>query len=135
MARSSACRNPFELRERPSAQSAGQDAENKALNELQRCGLKLLARNWSCRRGELDLVMLDGDTVVFVEVRFRRHEAWGGALESVDAGKRSRLAAAAEQFLQEHARWRRHPCRFDVVAMSPGENAAAFNWIKNAFDT
>jgi len=79
--------------------------------------------------------MLDGDTVVFVEVRFRRHAAWGGALESVDARKRSRLAAAAEQFLQEHSRWSRHPCRFDVVAMSPGETTAAFNWIKNAFDT
>ena len=135
MARSCACRKPFDLSERPSTRSAGQDAEGKALGELQRSGLKLLARNWSCRRGELDLVMLDGDTVVFVEVRFRRHAAWGGALESVDARKRSRLAAAAEQFLQEHARWNRHPCRFDVVAMSPGETAAAFNWIKNAFDT
>ena len=79
--------------------------------------------------------MLDGDTVVFVEVRFRRHAAWGGALESVDARKRRKLGAAAEQFLQAHSRWRQHPCRFDVIALAPGETAAAFNWIKNAFDT
>jgi putative endonuclease len=118
-----------------STQSAGQEAEDQAFEELQRRGLKLVARNWRCRGGELDLVMLDGDTVVFVEVRFRSHAAWGGALESVDARKRGRLGAAAEQFLQAHPRWREHGCRFDVVAMSPGKGAAAFNWIQNAFDT
>lgn len=115
--------------------AAGQQAESRALQELQRHGLKLITRNWRCRRGELDLVMLDGDTVVFVEVRFRRHAAWGGALESVDARKRSRLAAAAEHFLLEHSRWRRQPCRFDVVALGPGEGSGALDWIKNAFDT
>ncbi len=80
--------------------------------------------------------MLDGDTVVFVEVRYRQHAAWGGALESVDARKRSKLIAAAEHFLQEQARWSKHPCRFDVIAISP-EGAQAMgqlNWLKNAFD-
>ncbi len=52
---------------------SGKDAERQALEHLQHQGLRLLAQNWSCKRGELDLVMLDGDTVVFVEVRYRKN--------------------------------------------------------------
>ncbi len=77
-------------------QSAGQAAEGWALTHLEEHGMRLLARNWRCRLGELDLVMLDGDTVVFVEVRYRRHSAWGGAEGSVDARKRARVSAAAQ---------------------------------------
>lgn len=80
--------------------------------------------------------MLHGDTVVFVEVRYRRHAGWGGALESVDARKRGRLILAAQLFLQQESRWARHPCRFDVVALSPGITAATpqLDWLQNAFD-
>lgn len=82
----------------------GRAAEQAARQHLERNGLRLIEQNWSCRRGELDLVMLDGDTVVFVEVRARRHSAWGGALESIDARKRGKLVIAAELFLQQHSR-------------------------------
>ena len=112
---------------------SGQDAERHALEHLQQQGLRLLAQNWLCKRGELDLVMLDGDTVVFVEVRYRKHAAWGGALESVDARKRQRLILAAELFLQRESRWGRQPCRFDVVAIGPGDTG--LNWLRNAFET
>ena len=115
------------------AQSSGRSAETLALRHLCNSGLRLLARNWSCRSGELDLVMLDGDTVVFVEVRARRHSAWCGALESIDARKRGKLVIAAELFLQQESRWARHPCRFDVVAIST-DGATRLDWIKNAFD-
>ncbi|KAF1056445.1 MAG: hypothetical protein GAK44_00231 [Pseudomonas delhiensis] len=123
---------------RASAQQTGREAEQLARTYLERQQrMRLLHQNWSCRRGELDLVMLDGDTVVFVEVRSRRHQAWGGALESVDARKRQRLIAAAEHFLQREARWSRHPCRFDVIAVQlpAGDTPAQLNWIQNAFDT
>lgn len=123
------------MQRKTAAQTAGSEAESQARAHLERHGLQLITRNWLCRRGELDLVMLDGDTVVFVEVRYRRHAAWGGALESVDARKQGRLAAAAEAFLQQHPRWSRHPCRFDVVALQSGSPAPALEWIKNAFDT
>jgi len=117
-------------------QASGRSAEARALRHLQSQGLRLLAQNWSCRRGELDLVMLDGDTVVFVEVRYRRYDAWGGALESVDARKRARLVSAAEHFLQKESRWSRHPCRFDVIALrADGNLPTDLNWIRNAFDT
>lgn len=80
--------------------------------------------------------MLDGDTVVFVEVRYRRHAAWGGALESVDLRKQQKLIKAAQLFLQKETRWARHPCRFDVVAIGSTEGALSDpHWIQNAFQT
>ncbi|WP_313056108.1 YraN family protein [Pseudomonas lopnurensis] len=117
------------------SQSSGRSAETQALDHLVRQGLRLLERNWSCRSGELDLVMLDGDTVVFVEVRYRRHAAWGGALESVDARKRQKLIRAAQLFLQKESRWASSPCRFDVVAIAATGQPQNLNWIRNAFDS
>lgn len=113
----------------------GSDTERACRRHLQQQGLKLLEANYRCRCGEIDLVMLDHDTVVFVEVRFRRSNAYGGALESVTGAKQEKLRRAAEHFLQ------RHPdasnARFDVVAVSQnGQNSRApysFDWIKNAF--
>lgn len=116
-------------------QTAGREAEAYALRHLQQHGLQLITRNWSCKRGELDLVMLDGDTVVFVEVRYRRHAGWGGALESVDFRKQEKLTLAAQSFLQSEVRWADSPCRFDVVAINgdPG-TSPVLNWLTNAFD-
>ncbi|MEB0038944.1 MULTISPECIES: YraN family protein [unclassified Pseudomonas] len=115
---------------------AGREAEAFALNYLQQQGLSLIAQNWICKRGELDLVMLDGDTVVFVEVRYRRHAGWGGALESVDIRKREKLVVAAQYFLQHASRWADSPCRFDVIGINgnPGKEPS-FNWLQNAFDS
>ncbi|HEX5844396.1 MAG TPA: YraN family protein [Pseudomonas sp.] len=119
-----------------SAQASGRAAEALARQHLERQGLRLLAQNWRCKLGELDLVMLDADTVVFVEVRYRRYSAWGGAVESVDARKREKLSRAAQHFLQQESRWAKHPCRFDVIAINADSQAPAqLNWIQNAFDT
>lgn len=117
-------------------QIAGREAEACALRHLQQQGLKLITQNWSCKRGELDLVMLDGDTVVFVEVRYRRHAGWGGALESVDFRKQQKLTLAAQWFLQTESKWADSPCRFDVVAINgdPGTEPA-LSWLQNAFDS
>jgi putative endonuclease len=96
-------------------------------------GLRIVARNWRCRHGEIDLVMLDrasGDgELVFVEVRYRRSERFGGALASVDRHKQRRLRAAAGQYLQSHPT--ELPCRFDVLAIGDGD---AVHWIRSAFD-
>ncbi len=124
------------MTERNNPQQSGQAAEALARQFLEQRGLRLLAQNWRCRLGELDLVMLDSDTVVFVEVRYRRYSAWGGAAESVDARKREKLSRAAQHFLQQESRWARHPCRFDVIAITADSPAPApLNWIQNAFDT
>ena len=124
------------MTERISTQERGAAAEALARQHLEQQGLRLLAQNWRCRLGELDLVMLDADTVVFVEVRYRRYSAWGGAAESVDARKREKLSRAAQHFLQQESRWAKHPCRFDVIAITADSHAPAhLDWIQNAFDT
>ncbi|WP_268797807.1 YraN family protein [Pseudomonas huanghezhanensis] len=123
------------MKQSTARQVAGREAEAYALRHLQQQNLTLITQNWTCRRGELDLVMLDGDTVVFVEVRYRRHAGWGGALESVDYRKQEKLTLAAQSFLQKESQWADAPCRFDVVAINgdPGSQPA-LNWIQNAFD-
>jgi putative endonuclease len=114
----------------------GQDAEQACCQYLQQQGLKLLERNYHGRRGELDLIMLDNNTVVFVEVRYRKNNAFGGALESITASKQQKLRITAEQYLQQETRLKNG--RFDVVAMTGivqnnGSNHYNFEWIKNAF--
>ncbi len=124
------------MSERISTQQRGDAAEALARQHLEQHGLRLLAQNWRCRLGELDLVMLDADTVAFVEVRYRRYSAWGGAAESVDARKREKLCRAAQHFLQQESRWAKYPCRFDVIAITADSQAPAqLDWIQNAFDT
>jgi putative endonuclease len=119
-----------------SSAKTGKDAEQQALEHLQQQGLRLLAQNWLCKRGELDLVMLDGDTVVFVEVRYRKYAQWGGALASIDERKRQKLILAAQFFLQQQRRWADSPCRFDVVAIESSPHGTAdLNWLRNAFDS
>lgn len=109
-------------------QDVGQRAEAQALARLIEHGLQPVTRNYRCRGGEIDLVMRDGDCLVFVEVRFRRSIGFGGALASIDARKRRRLAVAAEHYLARHG-WR-GPCRFDVVAFDGGSKQT---WIRDAF--
>ena len=116
----------------------GDAVETAALAHLQAHGLRLLSRNASARVGEIDLVMLDnsgvdGEAVVFVEVRYRAGTAFGGGVASVDAGKRRRLVRAAQAFLQRHPRHADAPCRFDVVAASGDPASPALDWLKDAF--
>lgn len=110
----------------------GREWEREALKRLQAAGLELLDRNYQCRMGELDLVLRDGDSVAFVEVRFRRRSDFGSGAESVSVSKRRRLIAAAQHYLQRHPGLADRPCRFDVVAIGPGATPQ-IEWIRNAF--
>lgn len=114
----------------------GIDAESACCHYLQQQGLKLLTKNYHSRRGELDLVMQDNDTVVFVEVRYRKNDAFGGAVESITQSKQQKLRATAEQYLQQETSLSNG--RFDVVAMTKKiqnnhSDGYTFDWIKNAF--
>ena len=116
----------------------GDAVETAVLAHLQALGLGLLDRNAASRAGEIDLVMLDksgaaAGTVVFVEVRYRANDAFGGGAASVDAGKRRRLVHAAEVFLQRNPRHADAPCRFDVVAASGDPATPTIEWLKDAF--
>ncbi|SDS30970.1 putative endonuclease [Halopseudomonas sabulinigri] len=115
-------------------QRTGNQAEALAEQIMCRAGLSCLARNYRCKQGELDLVMRDGDTVVFVEVRYRRHNRWGGAAESVNQAKQQRVILAAQHFLLHHPKLANRPCRFDVIAAEGNPaDPAAYNWIREAF--
>ncbi len=111
----------------------GQRYEAAAEAWLQEQGLQPLARNFTSRGGELDLVMREGDTLVFVEVRFRKSDRFGSPVESVTFSKQQKLLRTAQLYLLAHPQWRAHPCRFDIIAARPGECGLQFEWIKNAF--
>jgi len=108
--------------------------EDIALAYLERAGLALIARNYHCRYGELDLVMRERDVVVFVEVRYRGASRFGDGVDSVGAAKRAKLVRAASAFLAEHPRLAGAACRFDVLAIGGGEDAPSMDWRQNAFE-
>lgn len=112
------------------AQRRGEAGEAAALAFLQAQGLRLLARNVRFKGGELDLVMLEHDTLVFVEVRRRGRSDFGSALDSIDLRKARRWVLAARLYRQANPAHRARECRFDVVAFD-GEAAAA--WTRAAF--
>ena len=109
------------------AQAAGAVAEDRAATYLSRHGLRIVARNFRTRLGEIDLVAQDGEVLVFVEVRMRASGSFGGALESITPHKQRRIRAAASQFLQRLAREPR--CRFDVLLVEGDET----RWLRAAF--
>lgn len=106
----------------------GADKERLARAFLEQRGLGWVASNYRCRRGEIDLVMRDAGTLVFVEVRYRASARFGGAAASVISAKQRRLLAAAGYFLQGSTL--NLPCRFDVVAIGAGDH---IDWIQDAF--
>lgn len=113
---------------------AGENAEQAACDFLLAKQFKLIERNVRYPFGEIDLLMQDGKELVFVEVRFRRSQRFGGGVESVTAAKQKKMANAAQAWLSSHRHWANSACRFDVVAMDWHQDAFRFDWIKSAFD-
>lgn len=114
-----------------SAHTRGKDAEDHACRYLQTQGLQLLQRNYRSKRGEIDLILQDEDSLVFVEVRYRSNPHFGTAAESVDRRKQSRIIACAQHYMLTHPDSREQPCRFDVVSITGP--ATTIEWISNAF--
>ena len=116
----------------------GQYTESLACEYLEAKGLKLIEKNYNCRLGEIDLIMQDNDSLVFVEVRYRRSNNFGSGAESITNRKQSKLIKTASLYLQQNAKLNKYPARFDVVSISgfietKNINNIDFNWIKNAF--
>ena len=111
--------------------NAGLQAEQIAETFLRKQGLKLIQKNYHCRFGEIDLVMQEGSTLVFCEVRLRNSHQFGGAAASITIPKQQKLVRAAQQYLQTHPS--KLACRFDAVLLSAND-LAHIEWIRNAFD-
>ncbi len=106
----------------------GEAAERRARLHLESLGLRFVCANYHCRMGEIDLIMREKEAIVFVEVRQRKHSAYGGALASVTPRKQKRIIQAARHYLQKTAI--DAPARFDVVAIESGQR---LHWIRDAF--
>jgi len=109
-------------------QRLGREGEDAALAHLSSHGLQLVERNFLCKGGEIDLIMRDGERLVFVEVRRRADPRHGGAAASVTPRKQRRMIHAAQLFLQRYRPT--PPCRFDVVAIDAGQLA----WLRNVLE-
>lgn len=110
----------------------GSNAEQLALKQLRKQGLKLLCQNYRCPQGEIDLIMQDRNTLVFIEVRYRKNTLYGGAEASITSSKQNKIRQTAMWFLQQYPQYQESPCRFDVVALHQGDEQG--HWIQNAFE-
>ncbi len=108
----------------------GQAAERIAAEYLIAQGLKLIACNYRSRFGEIDLIMQDGASTVFIEVRLRKNKTFGGAEESITASKQHKIVITAAYYLQQHGN---QACRFDAILMDKADEKN-ISWIKNAFE-
>ena len=112
----------------------GRQGEDFARRWLEANGLRHISSNFSCRFGELDLVMLDHACLVIVEVRYRSNPGYGGALMSISAIKRLRIARTTQCFRQQHRQFAKSDLRFDVLALSGPTTEPRVDWRKRAFN-
>ncbi len=118
------------------SRSVGAAWEDYAARHITAAGLHILHRQYHCRLGEIDLVAMDGATLVFIEVRYRRNARFGDAAASVTHHKQQRILNAARHFLMRHPDYADCPMRMDVIALEAESGAAApaLRWIRAAFD-
>jgi len=109
----------------------GNEAEDQACQFLIQKGLILIQRNFATKLGEVDLIMQDGDVLVFIEVRYRKNRDFGGAALSVTPKKQKRIIKAALAYQQKNAP--QASMRFDVVAIEGEGSNKKIDWINNAF--
>ena len=119
---------------RDSARRVGVNAEQLAFRYLRHNGLKPVRRNFRSRRGEIDMIMLDDECLVFVEVRYRNDASFVKAALTVDSRKQRKLACAASMFLSMNKTFGNCICRFDVVGVDrDASGEITIDWMRDAF--
>ena len=113
----------------------GLASETLAMKFLRRQGMQLIARNYQCRSGEIDLIVGKGETIVFVEVRFRKNRQFGSPIESVTPAKQEKIIRCARHFQLNNPQLAGCDFRFDIIGISQDKNCAgyAIEWLENAF--
>lgn len=105
-----------------------------AFEWLQKAGLKRVEQNYTCRFGEIDLIMIDEKALCFIEVKYRRSNAFGGAAYSIPYSKQQKITRSALNFISRNKTYQQHALRFDALFITPrNEQQNDFEWIKNAF--
>jgi len=120
------------VRTKQTSVTIGQNAEKRACDYLKRQGLQLIEQNYRCKQGEIDLVMRQNHTIVFVEVRYRKNALHGSGAETVTFSKQKKLLSSATQYLLERYNSVDLPCRIDVLSL--GTNNHDTQWIQNAIE-
>ena len=113
-----------------SKNNAGLEAEKLAATFLMNHGLRLVTQNYHCKYGEIDLIMKDAKTLVFIEVRLRTNSKFGSAGASITSQKQQKLILTAQHYLQQYGECQ---CRFDAILMNKAA-AQHIEWVRNAFD-
>ena len=123
------------MEQKSPTRALGQALESIANNYLDARGLSLITRNFQCKLGEIDLIMRDANTLVFVEVRYRKSERFGRAVETVNRRKQRKLIRTALLYLNIHRLSQSTPCRFDIlgITMHADGKTLCFDWRQNAF--
>jgi len=117
-----------------STQDKGQTSESFALQYLVDNGLQYLAKNYRNRQGEIDIILLEGNIYVFVEVKYRKNNQFGGAISAVTYKKTQKIKQCAKFYLQQEGLNEYNtPCRFDIIALEGDINKPQITWLKNAF--
>jgi len=112
---------------------SGKTAEQRACHYLQQQGLRLVTQNFRCKPGEIDLIMQDNTHCIFIEVRNRKNQQFGGAAASITHSKQQKLIRAAHYFLQTQPSYAAMPCRFDVITIDGSSTTGELCWIRDAF--
>lgn len=107
--------------------------ERMACDYLKKQQLKKITSNYQCPAGEIDIIMTDADTLVFVEVKYRKNEDWVSGPEAVTKSKQKRIIKAAQMFLLQNKQFNDWNCRFDVVSIQGAQNPPIIDWIQHAF--
>lgn len=108
--------------------------EQHALEWLKQAGLKQVAQNFNCRYGEIDLIMLHDNTLCFIEVKYRKSNAFGGIAYSIPYSKQQKITRSALDFITRNKTYQQHALRFDALFITPrNEQQNEFEWIQNAF--
>lgn len=116
-----------------STRQRGLEMEELAANFLEQQGIKIITRNFSCKIGEIDIIANDNTHLIFVEIRFRKNQRYGGALASINTRKQHKLIHTAQFFLKTKRLLQNSPCRFDVIAITLHNEKPSLEWVQNAF--